>query len=349
MRKLTSILAAGIVLVTPVAWAEEDVSSTDNYYFEMQNMFSAEFDPMILLFGFPDNQESCARLVAFGTTDAPQRSFRCQPTKAVPEVIAYAHEASFWLNLGFADSAPKRSALVFGYFDDRTPCDSLAGTGETESPVWPMLQGQCEEAVVDAYGVVHSMLTSGEEEAAKQMEQMAADFPTLPSRINAEMHRYQLWNECRPVAIDADVSSITGQPGPTSEEVKRKLRSLLHAVRLDGGDRDDNWTTNFLSYKVDILDGFFAYYSVKFIKPVRDTLSGVRNSAPTWEISYHLGYSGPQDAMAHMWHFTREFVGEYLEVNAEACVGPNAPDSADVAKGKLLQMELFPTPDEETP
>ena len=56
----------------------EPLADPDNgYWFEMQNSINGQWDPVILVFGYADDQSVCDWLVSVGHEENPGRQFRC--------------------------------------------------------------------------------------------------------------------------------------------------------------------------------------------------------------------------------------------------------------------------------
>ena len=72
-------LSALLVSCTPdPARMGEPLADPENgFWFEMQNQFSGEWDPVILVFGYADDKSVCDWMVSVGREENPGRQFRC--------------------------------------------------------------------------------------------------------------------------------------------------------------------------------------------------------------------------------------------------------------------------------
>lgn len=64
-----------------IEFVESDLGGKQTYWFEMSNMFTGQYEPVILVFGYVDNREPCEFMREYAQKTSPNRSFRCREVR----------------------------------------------------------------------------------------------------------------------------------------------------------------------------------------------------------------------------------------------------------------------------
>ena len=151
---------------------------------------------------------------------------------------------------------------------------------------------------------------------------VAALFVALPLSSTAasqadDFDRFQLWNDCRPVALLA--MPIPRAPGRlTAGALETAVRSRLERSNLYSED-PNNASWAYLIVGVNVLGPAFNVL-IQYNKVMRDLATGLEFTTSAWQ-GGGMGEHGDRAlyVVASVEQTADEFVREYLRVNAEAC------------------------------
>ena len=143
----------------------------------------------------------------------------------------------------------------------------------------------------------------------------------MDSSSKALLGRFELGNVCKPInllveAIDSNEEAM----GLTRKAIITTVRSRLRAARLYKSGREPY--RYYLYVNVNTLDPAFTI-KVQFNKMFTDPISGVENSAITWDKGTVGKAPNATYILSVLAELTDEFIDEYLQVNAPDC--PRGP------------------------
>lgn len=127
--------------------------------------------------------------------------------------------------------------------------------------------------------------------------------------------RFQLWNDCQPVALGVLFKSKVGL---TKEVIEATVRSRLRTARIYGG-KDSAMTA--LVVEVVQVTKSPPLFLVKFehFKMLMDEMSDVRDFSRTWFEYRWVGAKDASTVLSVLAQSTDKFIDKYLRVNATAC------------------------------
>ena len=145
----------------------------------------------------------------------------------------------------------------------------------------------------------------------------AEDDATLRARAKANIDRFQLWNDCRPMGLIVErLNSDSEKIGLTKEAIEVAVRSRLRSARLFS---DDIPKIYYLYINVNVKNRAFNI-SVDYEKPLYDTKSEITQIATTWSKGMVGVHGGDANyILSGVSQKTDQFIDEYLRVNADAC------------------------------
>ncbi|MDE0098798.1 MAG: hypothetical protein OXM87_04160 [Truepera sp.] len=129
------------------------------------------------------------------------------------------------------------------------------------------------------------------------------------------VERFQLFNDCQPIDIVVErLPREAGEIGLRGEAIQATVESRLRSAHLY-----DPEAVPFLYINVNVGPRAF-HISLEFHKEVRDLASGLSSTAPTW-LTGVTGTHGRDSGylLSLISRQIEEFLGEFLEVNGEAC------------------------------
>lgn len=132
------------------------------------------------------------------------------------------------------------------------------------------------------------------------------------------LDRFQLFTECQPVSLVADIDDDDNDLGLAKDDLLRTVRSRLRSARLYTEDRD----FPYLLVAVQVVGSAYST-KVKLMVPAwRNGLGWFPTY--TWFSDYLGTHSGDSNhVLGTLAKSMDHFIDEYLRVNAEACDNRN--------------------------
>ena len=131
----------------------------------------------------------------------------------------------------------------------------------------------------------------------------------------AQSGRFSLFNGCVPMAVAVGTVERPRLGVPVQDAAESRLRAAR--VYTD----DLTWTQEALLFTIRSIreDGISPYHvSLKFMKPLRDPVTGFLFRATTWS-STRFGVDDDPVILSAVSQLLDQFLAAYLRVNADAC------------------------------
>jgi len=132
-----------------------------------------------------------------------------------------------------------------------------------------------------------------------------------------EKERFQFFNNCEKIGLEIKTTVTGHNMVLINHEIRADIERRLVANRI----YDANPTTRsaFLRVGISVHQYAFSIY-VQYFKPVEDAISGISDSATTWQDgNYGTHNNDPDFILNAMFNLVEGFIANYRRVNKSAC------------------------------